>query len=332
MGVSSTEAPVWTALQTEYITAPTGVQSLAGAVFVPPLAPARQASGVARRGPSSAGGRRGGFGLSTAHKWPHGGRSDAVEGRGELWLGGSLCEFQRPGVKQEQQGGGLRGRCVGFSAGSRRRLQRTFGKIKRDAPALFVTLTYPGEFSQYWKRWKRDLRSLAKRLKRKFPSFSALWRLEPQMRGAPHYHLLVYGVAFIPHEWLAQAWYEIVGSGDERHLWAGTQVQAIQSHGMAGAYVRKYLAKPADGFGSDVDWQHVGRWWGVLYREDVPWAERLCVSLTDGEAKRGMRFLRRYVERQARAKGRQFRLRSGLRSFAALLDVGQVWGALPQLL
>jgi hypothetical protein len=61
---------------------------------------------------------------------------------------------------------------------------------------------------------------------------------------------------------VAEAWYAIVGSGDVRHLWAGTRTEALRNPRSVGGYAAKYAAKRLqkevpDGF------TDVGRFWGV---------------------------------------------------------------------
>ena len=47
--------------------------------------------------------------------------------------------------------------------------------------------------------------------------------------------------------WLSLAWYECVGSGDVKHLAAGTQVQAAKGARQVKAYASKlYAAKDTD--------------------------------------------------------------------------------------
>jgi hypothetical protein len=132
---------------------------------------------------------------------------------------------------------------------------------------LFLTLTYPREWSGDWHRWKRDLDVFLHRVHRKFPHAGAVWKLEPQRRGAPHFHLVVCGVPHLGKAWLSRAWYEVVASGDERHLRAGTQVQAVQSHRGVISYAAKYATKGAE---APEGWQEgVGRWWGTFNREQL---------------------------------------------------------------
>ena len=140
--------------------------------------------------------------------------------------------------------GGLRGSVRGFTKASRHRMLQFFQTIDREkcGMPLFVTLTYPGEWPGNAKWWKRDLEVWLARLKRARPGAWAVWRLEPQRRGAPHYHLLVFGLAVLAKEWLSRTWFEVVGSGDQRHLRAGTQVQRVESWRRVIGYAAKYLA------------------------------------------------------------------------------------------
>ncbi|MBI5849316.1 MAG: hypothetical protein HZB31_15450 [Nitrospirae bacterium] len=49
--------------------------------------------------------------------------------------------------------------------------------------------------------------------------------MEFQERGAPHFHILVTGI--IDRQELSRMWFDVVGSGDPRHLQAGTSIQFI---------------------------------------------------------------------------------------------------------
>jgi hypothetical protein len=99
------------------------------------------------------------------------------------------------------------------------------------------------------------------RIGRHAPAAWGVWRLEPQLRGAPHYHLILWGWR-IEREWVSRAWWEVVGSGEETHLKAGTNVQQARSHDGAIAYCSKYLGKRPPG----CQWERPGRWWGLHRR------------------------------------------------------------------
>jgi hypothetical protein len=165
---------------------------------------------------------------------------------------------------------------------------------KRALPLpLFVTLTYPGDW-QRWNAedWKRHRDNFAKALLRAHPGAFALWKLEFQARGAPHYHLVVYGVRFLDHDWVASAWYRIVGSGDPRHLAAGTEVRQVRSWRGTRAYVSKYLAKVGP-----VPEGYTGRFWGVIGRKNMP-TEVIRIILDDPQFYRLKRIIRKWLAKR----------------------------------
>jgi hypothetical protein len=165
-----------------------------------------------------------------------------------------------------------------------------------------VTLTYPAAYPGTWQTWKRQLDTWLKRVRRRLPSCGGTWKLEPQRRGAPHFHLLLVNTPFLAKEWLSSSWYEVVGSNDPRHLAAGTNVQQARSHRGVVAYASKYVAKAEKLPESWVD--GVGRWWGVFNRA------ALCIEwrtwpLEQSAFYRATRILRELVahRRQAEPRG-----------------------------
>lgn len=226
-------------------------------------------------------------------------------GRVIVYDGGCVVEARRERiVTGRHYGGGLRGKVTSFSGSSRRRLMRLVGVIdQRGEPPLFVTLTYPGEWPKDGRVWKRHLAAFDKRLRRAFPDVGFIWRLEAQRRGAPHFHLLVWGVGYLELlAWAGPAWYEVVDSGDTRHLRAGTQVQWIRSwHGVM-SYASKYLGKVGEPLPDGVGWESVGRFWGVRGAEHIPWASPEVVGATDAQLSRVMRALRRSVPKRKRQR------------------------------
>lgn len=85
------------------------------------------------------------------------------------------------------------------------------------------TVTYPNDFPRDGRVIKKHIDSLGKRLARK--GIDLLWVMEFQERGAGHFH--IFTTQPVDRQWIAKAWYEIVGSGDPKHLKAGTSVQYI---------------------------------------------------------------------------------------------------------
>lgn len=146
--------------------------------------------------------------------------------------------------------------------------------LRMDALPLFMTLTYPSEFPDCPETWKAHLEAFRTWMVRHHPGASAVWKLEPQKRMAPHFHLLVWGVDFIPADVLAAVWYRIVGSGDPRHLLAGTEVRRVYSPNGVKAYAAKaYMGKEFDGF------KGVGRFWGVMNKRCLPMGRKESVSV-----------------------------------------------------
>jgi hypothetical protein len=193
---------------------------------------------------------------------------------------------------------------------------------------VFVTLTYPGDFSTNPEQWKNDLDALWRRLERTFPQASCVWVLEPQRRGAPHYHLLVWGVkCYALRYWVKRAWYQVVSSGDERHLAAGTQVDQARSSKGVQSYLASYVASTAKAGWDDYAEEYpdgVGRCWGAKGRARLPLSEVETIAMTDREAARLIRFLTSYVNSRKRARARakgwksHYKMRPGLPSFTCL--------------
>jgi len=189
-------------------------------------------------------------------------------------VGGTFLQLTGAGMRG-RQGGGLRGAVSGFSRQSRKRLLDLLNMVEQGAlsSGLFLTLTYPDAFPEDPKRWKRDLDVFLKRMKREYPGAVAVWRLEwqPRLSGqnegkvAPHFHIIALGIPRLSLRWLSVSWYETVGSGDERHLAAGTQAQRIRHRRGIMYYASKYMGKVAE---SPDFW--TGRVWGVVGRDLLP--------------------------------------------------------------
>ncbi len=224
------------------------------------------------------------------------------------WVGGNLVQVCASKKGKPPVLATRRGKIQGFSKKSRRRLMQKISMTKKSCLPMFVTLTYPGEFSEDPKVWKRDLQVFWMRFVRRFPDVGAVWKLEFQKRGAPHYHLLVWGVSYIDLlRFVPEAWYQVVGSGDVRHFNAGTRVEQVRSWRGVMAYASKYLAKL-----ESVPYDAVGRFWGV--KGNIPWADMVQISLTDREAFQFIRLLRRMMRIKSRA----------YRSLTAFSD-GEFW-------
>lgn len=222
-----------------------------------------------------------------------------------------------------------------WSARSRARMVRTLATVDwapvisaRACRPAMVTLTYPGDWMAVAPdstTTKRHLDLFGKRLRRLYEvnglaKPGAVWKLEFQKRGAPHFHLyLPVPVAKIRcscnrwctdrvrfAEWLSQTWASIVGAqGDEheRHLRAGTGVDFAEGsrmsdpkrlavyfvrHNAKGGKSKAYQHRVPGG------WAKAGRWWGTWGLSRVE-AE---VEVEPWELLEVRRLLRRWVDSQ----------------------------------
>jgi len=225
----------------------------------------------------------------------------------EYTQGASILKVTRGGIKKINHGG-KRGKINGFSRASRRRLLYTIARIKREATLpLFVTLTYPDKFPNP-ARSKRDLKIFTQRLKREYPGSGLIWKLEPQKRGAPHYHMLVWGVPFSDLVgWVPFTWYQVAGDGDIKHLlWHkgllgnGNKpcVSKVKTWRGVWSYASKYLGKTFEVAGWDQQW--TGRFWGVIARENIPFGDTVRMEIERYKAVQAMRYQRRFARIKAR--------------------------------
>lgn len=242
------------------------------------------------------------------------------EGSVEIWVGAALVKASRPplaklgcqGTKRKKT---TRGKVTGFSRKSRRRMTQAVAKVQTAKLPLFLTLTYPGtNEGQIYKwmsdahEWKRHLEAFVKRLRRRWRGAAGFWKLEPQKRGAPHFHLMLWGVsaalAEVFEQWAKRAWYEIVGSGDVRHLKHGADCKPVQNQRGTMFYASKYMGKPVKQ-SDDIDptvWDFPGRWWGVIASADVPWGEKFTTKLRGIESTLFIRTMRKYVGKKWRGR------------------------------
>ena len=178
-----------------------------------------------------------------------------------------------------------RGAITEFSGRSRRNLREMALDLgEYVTPTLMLTATYPGEWRSVagsGRRTKRHLESLRSWITRWFQKHSvtnwgALWFLEFQERGAPHFHLLLWGDGSADLDLdkmrpaLSKAWAKIVKHADleerAKHLKAGTKLEWLRTHSFA--YAVAYASKPhqkqvPDGYSKP------GRFWGT-WNADIP--------------------------------------------------------------
>jgi hypothetical protein len=190
-------------------------------------------------------------------------------------------------------GRGRRKQVTEFSRSSRLRLLQKMATIKLEggSKVIFVTLTY-GTLFPTPKTAKRHLDSFLKRLLRRFPHASAIWRFEFQKRGAPHFHLMFFHLPYLNKRTLKRIWGDVIG----KEFWdysndvpcrPFTRIEMLYGYRHAAAYMSKYVAKGVSDSGfnftsylteggyflhpeTDYCDGTIGRWWGVFNKQCLP--------------------------------------------------------------
>lgn len=178
----------------------------------------------------------------------------------------------------------------------------------------FLTLTYPGDWLTVVPsadEAKKHFRALQKRFERTFGRpFFAVWKMEFQRRGAPHFHLLApipIGVHF--SEWLSACWANIVAHPNPtekaKHLLAGTATDVAKGISANNAQrISYYFSKHASANVGPKEYQNtppeewvaagsVGRFWGY-------WGVKPAIAKI-GIAKENALFVARTLRRWQRA-------------------------------
>lgn len=222
-------------------------------------------------------------------------------------------------VRQYLKSRAKRGAVQGFSAASRRRMQRQLARLKKSVSGLFVTVTYR-KLQRDHKLAKSHLDKLTRWLKRRFPDSAIVWRMEYQKRGSIHFHLIVLGAVYLDAAEITAYWQNM--TGDESY----PDVRRLDGRAHVLRYISKYLAKlpdqlrdedrpqrfsedgphvagmddgaAADGFNnapySEIE-AFIGRFWGVVNRDKLPMADG--VQVVFGGDARLISELRRYARR-----------------------------------
>jgi hypothetical protein len=167
-----------------------------------------------------------------------------------------------------------RGAITEFSAKSRRRCLIFFNRVDWQAcKVVFLTLTFwkspePKEAKAAFKRFRSWLAY-------HYPDVAAVWRMEFQERGAAHFHLLLFGLPFIPQKQLQQVWQACT-----REVLSIVDIRLVKSRKHAMKYVSKYIAKRGAETGTSSleipPYQQkpalpsIGRVWGWINAEGIP--------------------------------------------------------------
>ena len=190
---------------------------------------ARASRSYVLRAPAAAGAAAAPLGLSKSHIRP----SPTVT----FYLGGSLVRFDSREPGSRDRPCPRRSEISEFSEKSRQRLRLSLAKVDQSkcGRPIFGTLTYPADFPLDQETFKRHLKVFSQRFLREFPAAGFHWKLEFQTRGAAHFHPIFWNLGsdreFLGkfRIWLACNWYEVVGSGDQKHLLAVIFADLIHS-------------------------------------------------------------------------------------------------------
>lgn len=216
-------------------------------------------------------------------------------------------------------GGGRRGVCQGFSRQSRKRMIDLASRLPDKIMCHWVTLTQRANRDTLgFAAAQRCLAAFRRRLLRRWPGASAIWRKALQRRGAIHYHLVIFNCPGLTEHLVEAWWRDLVGQDDECQVC----VRCIGGPG-EGRRVLQYIAKyatkaeacvgpldnvtyqaaAAGGALVDTDSGEVledvstGRWWGVWGHDRLPLAvmEAFVLAYGDGVWWKRLKRLARHV-------------------------------------
>lgn len=182
----------------------------------------------------------------------------------------------------EALGGGKRKAISEFTGESRFRLFQLLHSLTYET-VTFVTLTYPKVFPVDGKEFKAHLKAFKRRVERIWGKMRAVWRLEFQKRGAPHFHIIYLDAPFMPVENLCSIWCEVIRTDDLNARKISVDVKAVvksKQQKLVMTYLSKYAAK-MDGAGVPEGTVNVGRFWG---RWNITVGKESVFLLTSHEA------------------------------------------------
>lgn len=176
--------------------------------------------------------------------------------------------------------GSKRGSISDFSPRARLTMLKTFQKIdfENHLEPLFITLTYPDERAMPTLEERNIHRKvIARHLERIIDQpMPAAWRIEwmPRQTGTmigqicPHWHLLVFGVRFIPWQALREAWCQTIGHDG----YCRTDIRRVDRRGAIQMYMAKYISKEAVSCSLVIaTYQNkIGRQYGWLRKKLIP--------------------------------------------------------------
>jgi hypothetical protein len=239
-----------------------------------------------------------------------------------------VVEDTHPGRSIASKNPPKRGTISGISSKSRYRLIKILAKVSRPDSCLFITLTYRN-FTDEFTTWKSHLNRFGVSLNYHFPDHSAVWRMEFQDRGAPHFHILLWpardtNVVSLRDE-LAKRWCKIIGQETSANLEYGVTVGEVTDFRASAFYLSVYQAKDAQ----DRDDIATGREWGLWHRERLGLEPIKETAISDRQFLLFRRVLRRHYSAFMRRSGAGVRHKQGgksvVRSYLRALRRHQVF-------
>jgi len=221
----------------------------------------------------------------------------------EVYPQGSLIRAKYPSryaVNGARRGGGKRGPITKFTRKARARMRAFLGTIQEVIPSCFVTLTYGLVYPTKVSTTKEDLSKLWRGLMKRYPKASAVWLLHFQRRGAPHFHMIVWGVEVRSlRDYVKPTWHGIVANDRALQYKSTSRVERSKSL----SNLRDYLSKPLQ----VPDWvlesgQSLGRCWGKKNEKEIPLSERLLYLVAPEFKYKIRRLYRRYLRSSSRKR------------------------------
>lgn len=201
---------------------------------------------------------------------------------------GDLVTATKPSLAPRKPPTRRAGDIAAFSKASRIRLIKLFARLKtkHQTRKVFLTLTFASIPTP--EEAKAALKRFLERIRHHLPKVTGVWRMELQDRGSIHFHLILFGLPFIPQKRLQEVWTEC--TGEERSIAHITRIRTMKG---VKSYVSKYLAKSDQAkpdasldcppYPQTQDEQNYGRWWGYHNKPLLPFDIRLRVVVPDDD-------------------------------------------------
>lgn len=234
-----------------------------------------------------------------------------------VYPGAQLTELKekQTGDSRPQRGGGPRGPTSDvFTPRMRRTMEKQLGKLDLSVSFDFVTLTYPDNFERYPDLgfptdpddYLKDLTRWFEKLAYRWERVGIIWRLEFQTRrGAPHFHLLLYGLTGMAkaevRAKLRRLWVDRVGAEDEETTRNGVHVERPRTQ-TDRKKCMAYLAKRNAAQMSSLHIEHRKRFWSCKGKRHLPEVEAVTTEITREEALRLRRDMSKYRDKTSRRK------------------------------